>query len=280
LQGILKDFKKMPEFESLKQGLAKNHNQQIAFGLTGFQNGLLIASLVSTVNVSTLVITAGEGEAISLFEDLYALLPEVEVCYFPVRHLFPHQILAESKEGISQRLKTLVKLYQGKRVVVVASVEALLRRLSPPECFASSAIKLTVGGIVQLQYLIEKLCCIGYERTAMIEGPGQFSLRGGILDIYPLTVDRPLRIEFFDDQVDSIRIFSVDTQRSEEKLSYAEITPATELVVALDDKWEKACQTLKSEFSQMERGFKKSGLTSALEQLIAVKAEVLKNIEK
>lgn len=102
--------------------------------------------------------------------------------------------------------------------MVIAPAEALLRRLTPAEDFLSPVCKLAIGDRIDLTVLLGKLLTMGYERVELVEERGQFALRGGILDVYPMTAHRPVRLEFFDDELDSMRYFSSTTQRSEENI--------------------------------------------------------------
>jgi transcription-repair coupling factor (superfamily II helicase) len=150
---------------------------------------------------------------------------------FPVWQLPPYQVLAHSKEVAAQRLQVLESLTRGEPAVTIAPAEALLRRLIPPADFNAAVLKLATGDRVNLPELLRSLHTMGYERVDLVEERGQFGLRGGILDIYPMTAHRPVRLEFFDDEVDSIRRFSASTQRSEENIREFTLFPARELVV-------------------------------------------------
>ena len=144
-------------------------------------------------------------------------MPGIAVRQFPVLQLLPYQVLAQSKELVAQRLQVLEGLARGERLIVVAPVEAILRRLAPPELFCAEAVNLAVGDRVDLDKLLNLLPDLGYERVDLVEGRGQYALRGGILDVFPMTAHRPSRLEFFDDEVDSIRRFNISTQRTEER---------------------------------------------------------------
>ncbi len=233
MHGILKLLSLAPEFTSLEQGLAKNYKQQLVYGLSGSQLGYLLAGLTETVAPQpVLIITPGEREANTLADELAFFLPGRPVRLFPVWQLPPCQILAHSKEVAAQRLQVLEGLLKGERTVVVAPAEALMRRLIPPQDFLAPVCKLAVGDQVDLNETLRNLLTMGYERLELVEERGQFALRGGILDVYPMTAHRPFRLEFFDDELDSIRRFNAATQRSEENVRTFTLYPARELVVA------------------------------------------------
>ncbi len=250
MRGVLKPLSLAREFISLEQGLAKNFKQQLVYGLSGSQLSYLFAGLaVSAAPCPVLIITPGEREANVLAEELAVFLPGQAVRIFPVWQLPPYQVLAHSKEVAAQRLQVLESLTRGEPAVTIAPAEALLRRLIPPADFNAAVLKLATGDRVNLPELLRSLHTMGYERVDLVEERGQFGLRGGILDIYPMTAHRPVRLEFFDDEVDSIRRFSASTQRSEENIREFTLFPARELVVR-DHLREGARRALRKEYDQ------------------------------
>lgn len=247
MRGLLEPLRQASEFKTLYQGVARPPAQQLVFGLSGAQRSLVMAGLIDAVGAPALIITPGDSEASVLADDLSSLLPGTPVYQFPVWQLVPYQVLAHGKEVLAQRLKVLEALCRDEPVVVVAPVEALLRRLSPPDVFRRAVIRLTLGERVDLAALVRRLVEMGYERVELVEGHGQLALRGGILDVYPLTFDRPVRIEFFDDEVDSIRFFDVDSQRSQDKTEEITLAPAQELVITEESRT-RALDVLETEY--------------------------------
>lgn len=259
MRGILKPLGQAQEFISLEQGLAKNYKQQMVYGLSGAQISYLFAGLTEKADPQPVLIVApGEREANVLADELTGFLPGLNVRLFPSWQLPPYQIFAHSKEVVAQRLQVLEGLIRGERMVVVAPAEALLRRLIPPGDFRAAVVRLARGDRVELAELLHSLLMLGYERADLVEERGQFGLRGGILDIYPMTAHRPVRMEFFDDELDSIRRFSEATQRSEENISDFTLYPAREMVVG-DGLREGAKLALKKEYNKMADKFKKLG---------------------
>lgn len=116
----------------------------------------------------------------------------------------------------------------GEPVTVVTSLDGFMDHLAPKESIAEKVLKVQNDSVLKLDEMAEKLSVIGYDREVQVEGPGQFAVRGGILDIYPLTEELPVRIELWGDEVDSIRTFDVESQRSIENLMDIVIYPAVE----------------------------------------------------
>ncbi|MCL6610445.1 MAG: transcription-repair coupling factor [Peptococcaceae bacterium] len=266
MRGLLAPIKKMNEFKNICLGLDRGTKQQLVFGLSGSQKAYVAAALLDYRGGPAIILVPGEQEASNMVDDLLTLLPGKRVLHFPVRQLLPYQILAAGWEAVSARLKVLEALAGREPVVVVATPEAFIRRLTPPEIFRSNTITLAVGDVSDPGKLIKQLAAMGYERSEMVEGHGQFSVRGGILDIFPMTLDSPVRLEFFDDEIDSIRAFDADTQRSTGKLQRITVSPATELIVD-EQARAGALQKIESEFKAQLKRITKTGTLEARRSL-------------
>lgn len=144
---------------------------------------------------------------------------------YPVNELISSEIAVASPELRAQRLDVINRLTNGEAPIVVAPVAAIRRMLPPVEVWKSSQMLIQVGHDIEPDQLASRLVEVGYERSDMVSAPGEFSIRGGIIDIYPLTSENPVRIELFDTEVDSIRSFNSDDQRSIETLTSINIGP-------------------------------------------------------
>lgn len=212
----------------LDKCLASTQGNLLLSGVSGATKSVLAASWVEEHAAPLLYVTATPGQADQVHRDLQALLPTVEVHYFPARENPLYGITALSPELVGERLKTLYALSEGRQVIVVAPWEALFYRLPAPSRLAGHTLELSYGQIVALEHVARTLVQTGYERVDMVERPGQFSQRGGILDIYGLTSDWPVRVEFFGDEIDLIKQFDLTSQRSLENMESAVIMPAQE----------------------------------------------------
>ena len=262
MRGLLAPLKKMNEFAGICRGLDRAQKQQLIFGLSGSQKAYVAAGLIDHRGGPALILMPGENEATNMVDDLHSLLPGKNIMHFPVLQLLPYQVLAAGWEVMSARLRVLEALTAGDPVVVVATPEAFIRRLTPQKVFGVKKIVLSVGERAELADLRLRLVEMGYDHSDMVEGHGQFSSRGGILDVFPMTFDSPVRLEFFDDEVDSIRSFDVDTQRSTGMLRRVAITPATELVVDQEVR-SGALQRLESEYKSQLKRVTRSGSLEA-----------------
>lgn len=139
--------------------------------------------------------------------------------------------MAASREVAYRRIEAMRKVLSGDARAIVAPADALLHRMMPREAFNRNTISLRVGDVTPIDQLIERLLAAGYTREYMVEGKGQFSVRGGIIDVYPADALSAVRIEFFDDELDSIRAVDVMSQRSQGNIQEVVIPPASEAPV-------------------------------------------------
>ncbi len=156
---------------------------------------------------------------------------ETEVLYFPAKDVLFYQSDVRGTALTKERLRALHALLEPGSAAVVTTYDALLGRMMVPRLLKDAVLTISAGDVLDLDQTRRKLTDMGYESAYQADTPGQFAVRGGILDIFPLIGDMPVRIELWGDEVDSVRSFSPDTQRSEENLEIAEIYPASEVVL-------------------------------------------------
>lgn len=203
----------------------------LVFGLADSQRRFFLANLYEHLTKPLLIITHDLQEASSIQEDLAKLLDEENVLLFPELEVLPHERLVNDLSLKVQRLQVLEEVlfdFQGK--IVVTTVQALLRKGPSLRHFKECTFQLTVGEDLDLNEMVDKLIKMGYERTGMVEGRGQFAIRGGIIDIYPMTKVHPIRVDLFGDEIDSLKEFDLVTQRSVQNLDRVFITPADEII--------------------------------------------------
>ncbi|MGE5576170.1 MAG: transcription-repair coupling factor [Syntrophothermus sp.] len=230
--GLVELFAEEDNFRRLHEGLRKGYTEQFVTGLAGSQRSYLIAALLHSTQANEgrpiLVVTHNAYQAERLYADLATLLGQDRAYLFPDLEIHAHEEITQNPDLLMQRLMVLEKLVQREQAVIVAPVRALMRRLVPAEVFRSNSRSFSEEQRVDLGDLAYKLVVMGYQRVEMVEGPGHFSIRGGIIDIYPLYRNMPVRIELFDDEIDSIRSFDLATQRSVDRIGTITILPARE----------------------------------------------------
>jgi transcription-repair coupling factor (superfamily II helicase) len=279
LPGLLQPLNGTTEFQSLVMGLKKDLDQQMVFGLVGSQRALVIAGLIASVQGPIIIVTPGESEATALADDLNGLQIDRDVMIFPVWQSMPLEVFSHSNDLTIQRLSVLEALVADQSPVIIVSIEALMRRLVPAEIFRSERRYIQVGQQLDLEDLQRFLVRHGYERLDLIEGPGQYSIRGGIIDIYPMTGENPVRIELWDDEVDSVRTFDIASQRSLENIREIEITPAREIVISEDD-WSAGRERLSEEYKSHSKRLHRTASVDAQHQLTAQVETWLTRLEK
>ena len=170
-----------------------------------------------------------EMQARRLFEDFSFFLGE-EVVFFPAKEIMLYDVEAKSYDTVYQRLSALDRISRGDYSFVVTSVEAVSHKLLHPGKLLRNVITVDDHGRLDPGELVRTLVVSAYERVEFVEKRGQFAVRGGIVDIFPIDADNPVRIEFFGDEIDSLRWFDVNTQRSVGHAESVRILPARELV--------------------------------------------------
>ncbi len=255
--GILGELE---EFNQLMKEIKAKKTPVNVLGVSDSVGAHLISSALKKEKTSGLVVVSEEKEVKQLADDLRFFWGE-NVYVYPRTDLLFYDIEAKGKDVTQKRLEVLWRMQEEEPCLVVATAEALLQPTVPYEAYQKNMMNLRVGEEVPMEDLAEKLTALGYCREDMVEGPGQCSIRGGIVDIYPCagTGDAPVRIEFFDNEVDSIRLFDPENQRTVEKLEEVKILPARELLFdkkAREELVKKLHQLAKEQDLATERGQK------------------------
>lgn len=226
---LLQPLKDLEVFQLLQSKIKEKKGAVAVNGIVDEQKLHLAYALSRKEERQKLIVTYNEFQVRQLAES-YAFY-EKEVYQYPAKDIIFYQADVRSQDIVRLRLKTLKKLLTGEPITVICSIEALKDALLPKKDFATAAIWLKVGETVRQKDLIEKLVNMGYERVAMVESRGEFALRGGILDVFPPFGEFALRIEFFDDEIDSLRQINPETQRTVGELETVEIFPNREIII-------------------------------------------------
>ena len=232
--GLVEFFTQEEQFKELL-GKVDTFSLVKAHGLEGAHKHLVMSLLGYCASLPLLVITSKEDLAKSIAQDAGVLFPSKGVEYFPVREILPAETYAQSREVVSQRVGILTKLRRGELRCVIATPEALSRRLCPPAVFEKMFVRLETGQSFSRDNLVLRLVQMGYERVEVVEIPGQFAVRGGIMDIFGVNSFQPVRIEFFGDDIDTLRTFDPHTQRSKDNVPEVAFPPAVEFTLDPDD---------------------------------------------
>ncbi len=216
------------ELALLCNNIDQNVDEQLIHGLSGAQKAFVVAAVLKKTQRPALYLTSHLQQAETVAEDLAAFLPSVTIEVYPPAEVLPYEYYAESPELTAQRLKVMSALVRGERIIVVAPLGALNRRLPPPDVFAQSGFQLAPGMVIDREELLARLVELGYQRVERVEARVEFAARGDIVDIFPLPAVYPYRIELFDNEVDSMREFDPENQRSKGNVDEVWLGPAAE----------------------------------------------------
>ena len=192
---------------------------------------LTVGALYSKKPQRLCVVASNLYAAQQVYEALVTMLGEEHVLFFPQDEVLRLDVEAYSKEMLAQRLYVLEKCLEEKNAVLVCHVASLTRFLPEKELFERNSLHFEVGKSYSLEETIRKLISLSFTRVNKIDQSLQFALRGDILDIYPINEENPIRIEFFDDEVESIRFFSLNDQLSLKSVDKIDIYPASDLLL-------------------------------------------------
>ena len=227
MKAFLEPFQQLGIYEELEKRLKKNRGVLLLSGCMDSQKVHAASSLWQGFP-RRVILTYSEQKAREIYEDCRYFDREA-VLYQAKDFLFFHADI-QGNLLVQQRVRALQALLTKKEVTVITTFDGLMDRLRPLERVKEEILTIGQDSIVEIEALAKKLVRLGYERTGQVEVPGQFAVRGGIVDIFALTEEPPWRIEFWDDEVDSIRSFDAESQRSMENLEEIVIYPAAEPV--------------------------------------------------
>lgn len=197
--------------------------------LTGVNFGafnLIIRELLHRLQQPILIVASDENRAQQIYSSLVELFEENMVHFFPVEPLLETQAAVSSLDELSQRLDAMSFLLTKQKGIVISTPQALQYPLPAAIKFKANSLTLKVNQVCNLLKICDFLVRCGYQRDDLVANPGEFALRGDILDIYPLNIAYPYRIEFFDDEIDNIRTFNPVSQRTKDSLTEVVIEPA------------------------------------------------------
>ena len=225
--------------QPIRDAVQRTAGRSCLSGIHGAMGAFALSLLTRGDGRSVIIVTASDEDAERMYDDVLFFqtmlgLPSDAVALFPEWETLPYEPTAPAPELIARRARTLYRLSARARTVLITSIPGLLHRLMPVSVFKDGCAELKAGNTLEREALIARLLRLGYRRGSVVEIPGEFSVRGGILDIYSTAYDDPLRIELLGDTIESIRQFDPATQKSTAKLPSAVLLPARELLHPAD----------------------------------------------
>ena len=265
---IIEELTKLSKFQEYIKKIEEKNSPITISGLSDVGKMQFIAGTYESTKKPICIVTYNEIQAKNIIKNLSFF--ESDIHYFPKREIVPYDFIAESKDLPYERINVLNKLQQGKVKIIVTTVEALMQKMISKKELYKNIIRLKVGDTCNLETIKEKLISLGYERNDLVETKSQFSIRGGIVDI-ATHEKKGIRIEFWGDDVDSIREFNISSQRSELMLEEANIYPAHELLL------EASLEEIQKRILENEDNFKDKEYQNKVEQIKNEDAELIKS---
>ncbi len=216
------------EYRTLERAVESGRTPAMATGLSAIHKAHLIYSMCSRLNRRSLVLASDEAEASRLCGDFESM--GIKAVYYPSRDMTFREIEGVSGEFSHQRIGALFSWMNGECDIIVACADAALQYTIPPEILKNSTASVKEGDEISPEKLTKILLSCGYVRAQQVEGSGQFSIRGGILDFFMPSADKPYRIEFWGDEVDTISEFDIETQRRTDRIEGFTLTPSSEML--------------------------------------------------
>ena len=229
---LISILNKHPEYSRLLSALVKGEGPAGVFGLGDAHKGHVAAALASQSDMPLILVAPNELAAGKLCDDISAFVPCI---HFPAREIpLSGKGYAASTSIEARRIGALSALSEGAKITVTVSIQALMQRVVPPEVMCAAVNSFYAGQEIDPRDMLASLASAGYERVEVCESRGHVCRRGGYVDVFPMTGDNPVRIEFFDDEIDTIRTYDAITQRSIENIDSIVIPPATEMPITYE----------------------------------------------
>lgn len=255
MKALMEPLSELGEFEELKKAVERGETPVAATGCIDTQKSQFIHGLGSG-HTFRLIITYNELRAKEMYDD-YRLYDR-EVYYYPARDLIFYSADIHGQAIVKERLKIIKRIVENQPTTIITTLDGGMDFCLPFVLYENKKISLKEADIIDLEKIKKDLVTLGYENVSQVDDEGQFAVRGGILDIFPLTEEQPYRIELWGDEIDTIRTIDVESQRSIENVSEVTIYPAVEIFFDEDEKL-GGIRAVREEMENCVRKFKEEG---------------------
>ena len=225
---ILRELDKSEKYNDFIKRIENKNSPIVISGLTGVAETAILSSVIEKTKRPILLITYNEIQAQNLIKDFKFFYDNV--VYMPKKDIVTYDYIAESKNLPYERIEILNKIYKNQKMIIVASIETIKQKIISKKALYRNVLQFKVGDRCDLELLKQKLVNLGYQRFDLIDGRGEFSVRGGIIDI-STNENSGIRIELWGDEIDSIRNFNIISQRSTDNIEKVQIFPAHEYIL-------------------------------------------------
>ncbi|MCX8074245.1 MAG: transcription-repair coupling factor [Clostridia bacterium] len=227
---LIANLTKYTKYNSLLEDIKKDKLDISVIGLTDSQKAHIVYSLVANSSKNACIICNNNTQAKKIMQDL-KFYSEIEIIYFPARDIVYYDVDVQSREIQNQRLYAIHKIISGGSNIIVTTIDAVTQKMMPKSTYIDLDINVDMTSKINLKDFVLKLDRMGFKRASNVDGKGQFAIRGGLIDIFPTSSEKPYRIELFGEDIDSIRTFDPVTQRSVENVDNLSINYASEFPI-------------------------------------------------
>ena len=241
------------------------------YGLTEGIKSHLILSLFDTLDKNILVITENEKKAKDIQRNINNLFDIAS--YYPFREINFYNIRTVDEDTNTSRMENLISQAKNERLITVTTMDAILNKLTPLTKFNNSFVKISGEDFVDIDKFIKSLVNLNYNPTSLVENKGEYAKRGSIIDFWPIDYEHPVRLELFDDEIDSIRIFDQKSQRTIEKIDEVTISPLNELIYDESD-FEHLLKNIEKDVSILENNIKDSNDQKLVDKYKQIKSYI------
>ncbi|HIW48927.1 MAG TPA: transcription-repair coupling factor [Firmicutes bacterium] len=277
MKGLLGVLQTMEPYRKLCDSLTQDQTPVLATGVVDVQQTHLLGGLVQDLKVPLMVVAENERKAQELYEDLKQFVPDA--LFYPSRDFLFYATDVHSRQIDNSRAAVVQHLLKEPAPVVVLPAEAFLDLRMSREAFASFLFTILEGDIIEPEELCRRLMTLGYQRADQVDGPGQFALRGSILDVYSPVEETAYRIDFWDTEIDTIRTMDAYSQRSLERVKRVEIFPVGELIYTKET-LAQALQKMEQEYIRTKAALEKKGRTEEAEKFREKVGETLERLRQ
>lgn len=274
MKTFLEPLKELKEFNHIRDNITLKNTPVHVSGCIDSQKCHLISGLSEGYR-NKVIITYNELKAKEIYED-YKLYDK-NVFLYPAKDIIFYSADIHGNAITKDRLTIIKRLILKQPATIITTLDGGMDKLLPIERIEKSVVTVKVGKNIDLEKMKEKLVNLGYEREGQVDGSGEFAIRGGIIDIFPLTEDTPYRIELWDDEIDTIRSFDISSQRSIENVESITIYPATEVILE-DDTLTDGLKKIEKEKSQYEKTLRDEKKTEEAHRIHEIIGEFKENI--
>ena len=265
---------KLNEYEQVRDCLSQKKSCQVT-GCSDSQLAHFITGLSDGYR-QKVIVTFSALKAKEIYDDIKGFTDDVVM--YPSKDFIFFSADVHGNLILQQRLEFIEKIVEDKPFTVIVTADAFMDKIQPLDKIKDNYLEISEGSVIELDALKKKLVKMGYEAVEQVDSPGQFAIRGSIIDIYTLTDEVPYRIDFWDDEVDIIKSFEIENQRSIENLESIKIYPATEYFFT-EDEIKAGLDKIKSELNKTVEKFRKKFKTEEAHRLKTTVEEFITNME-